>query len=134
MPLVKWSSRLSVGVTEFDGQHQKIVEMINTLHDAMKSGQGASLIGNIVESLINYTSTHFAAEERLMQQHGFPGLDEHKAQHAALVTKVLQMQAKYKEGKALPQGLMLFIKQWLMTHILDEDKQYGPFLNSKGIS
>lgn len=134
MALIRWSPRLSVGVTTFDNDHQKMVEMINTLHEAMKSGKGAAVIGPIIDGLISYTANHFKAEEVLMRQHGFPGLEKHRAEHAALVEQVLQLQAKYLEGKALPQSLMQFIKEWLMKHILDEDKEYGPFLNCKGIT
>ena len=134
MDLIRWSSRLSVGVTEFDNQHRNMIEMINTLHAAMKTGKGASITGDIIDGLIAYTSSHFAAEELLMLQHNFPGFDKHKAEHAALVKQVLQMQSKYNEGKALPQSLMMFIKEWLMTHILAEDREYGPYLNSKGIT
>lgn len=134
MDLIRWSSRLSVGVREFDNQHKNMIEMINTLHAAMKTGKGASITGDIIDGLIAYTGSHFASEELLMLQHNFPGFEKHKAEHAALVQQVLQMQSKYKEGKALPQTLMMFIKEWLMTHILAEDKEYGPYLNSKGIT
>ena len=86
-----------------------------------------------LDGLISYTATHFAAEERLMQQHAYPAIAKHKVEHAALVKQALEIQKNFKEGKALPQNLLQFLKDWLMKHIVGEDKLYGPFLNSKGI-
>lgn len=133
MPLIRWSSRLSVGITQFDNEHKKMVEMINDLHQALKTGRGSASIGTILDGLIGYTSTHFASEEILMQKHAVPGLEKHKAEHSALTNQVLEFQKEYYNGKAVPQSLMLFIKGWLMKHILDEDREYGPYLNSTGV-
>lgn len=133
MALIQWSQMLSVGVTQFDNEHKKLVDMLNNLHDAMKAGKANDVVGKILDGLISYTGTHFAAEERLMTQHGYPNLTKHKGEHAALVKQALDIQKDFKAGKALPQNLLQFLKDWLMKHIAGEDKQYGPFLNGKGI-
>lgn len=133
MALIQWSAMLSVGVTQFDNEHKKLVDMVNNLHDAMKTGKGSDVVGKTLDGLISYTATHFAAEERLMQQHGYPAIDKHKGEHTALVKQALEIQKNFKEGKALPQNLLQFLKDWLMKHIAGEDKKYGPFLNGKGI-
>ncbi len=39
MSLINWDNTLSVNVAEIDGQHHKLVEMINELHDAMRQGK-----------------------------------------------------------------------------------------------
>ncbi len=36
-------------------------------------------------------------------------------------------------NKTITIDVMLFLSDWLNVHILNEDKKYGPFLNSKGI-
>lgn len=133
MALIQWSNLLSVGVTQFDNEHKKLVDILNNLHDAMKEGKGADVIGKTLDSLISYTATHFASEEKLMTQHAYPNLTKHKGEHAALVKQALEIQKDFKAGKALPQNLLQFLKDWLMKHIAGDDKQYGPFLNSKGV-
>jgi len=133
MALIQWAPVLSVGVTQFDNEHKKLVDMVNNLYDAIKAGKANSAIGTILDELVRYTGSHFGAEERLMQQHGYSGLAKHKAEHAALVKQVLEIQKGFKEGKALPQNLLQFLRDWLMKHIVGEDKQYGPFLNTKGV-
>ena len=134
MALLTWNDSFSVKVRQFDDQHKKLVGMVNDLHDAMKEGKGKEVLEKILNGLIQYTSTHFAEEERLMKQHGYPDYEQHKKEHNQLVLQVLDLQKNHKEGKAiLTQSVMTFLKDWLQKHIQGEDKNYGPFLNGKGI-
>lgn len=134
MALITWSDSLSVKVKQFDDQHKKLVDMVNQLFDAMKSGKGSQVMGDILKQLIAYTQTHFAAEERLMQQHAYPGYEAHKKEHNALVMQVLDLQKQFQEGKpVLTQNIMTFLRDWLSKHIQGDDKKYGIFFNGKGI-
>ena len=54
MELVQWKERLSVNVTEIDGQHKTLVSMINYLHSSMKRGDGKLAVGEVVNGLIKY--------------------------------------------------------------------------------
>ena len=134
MALMEWSSAISVNVQKFDDQHKKLVDLVNQLHDGMKAGQGVAMLGNVLQSLINYTATHFADEEKMMQAQGYPEYAKHKAEHDKLVGQVLDLQKKFQSGTAmLTMTVMSFLKDWLVKHIQGEDKKYGVFMNAKGI-
>lgn len=135
MPLMEWSEKLSVGVTQFDNEHKKLVGMVNELFDAVQGGHGKDVLGKILDGLISYTKSHFAGEERYMTQHGYPGLIAHRAEHEALTKQVLDVDKKFKAGATavLSMEVLNFLKNWLIKHILGTDKSYGPFLNSKGV-
>ena len=135
MPLMEWTEKLSVGVTQFDAEHQKLVGMVNELFDAVQAGKGKDRLGPILDGLITYTKTHFANEERYMLQHNYANFKEHKAEHDALAKQVLAVQAKFQAGAtaALSMEVMNFLKNWLVKHILGTDKAYTPFMNSNGI-
>lgn len=135
MALLTWNDSYSVKVKQFDDQHKKLVDMVNNLHEHMKQGKGAEGAKQVLSSLVTYTQTHFADEERLMKQHNYPNFEQHKKEHNQLVMKVSDVKKLIDEGKMLiSQELMSFLKDWLVKHIQGEDKKYGPFLNSKGIS
>lgn len=53
----------------------------------------------MLNDLIAYTRTHFAAEEKLMQTNGYPDFASHKAQHGQLAKQVTDLQADYNAGK-----------------------------------
>ena len=134
MPLITWNETLSVNVQEIDSQHKHLVELINQLHDAMSQGRGREVMGKVLEGLIDYTRTHFATEERLMAAHAYPGQPRQKAEHDALTKKVLDLQSQFLAGQGvLTLEVMKFLKDWLSNHILEVDKQFGVYLNSKGV-
>ncbi|ACM18855.1 hemerythrin family protein [Geotalea daltonii FRC-32] len=135
MSLITWNQSLSVNVKQFDEQHKKLIDLINKLHDAMKAGKGKDVLGEILQSLVDYTKQHFAAEEALLQKHGYGDYEKHKKEHNLLVMQVADIQKKLKEGSpVLTQTVMTFLKDWLSNHIQREDQKYGPFLNDKGLS
>jgi len=135
MALITWSDTLSVKVKQFDDQHKKLVDMVNQLFDAMKTGKGSQVMGDILKQLIAYTQTHFAAEERLLKQYAYPDFEAHKKEHNTLVMQVLDLQKQFQEGKpVLTQNIMTFLRDWLSRHIQGDDKKYGVFLNGKGVA
>lgn len=134
MPLIQWSQALSVKVGIFDGQHQKLVSIINDLYDAMKQGKGKDVLDKVFADLIDYTKIHFKAEEDLMQKFGYPDMAVHTKAHNDLTRQALDLQAKFKTGQMFVSiDTLNFLKDWLSVHIQSMDKQYGDFFNSKGI-
>lgn len=134
MPLFKWSAEYSVGVNEFDEQHKKLMGMINELHSAMKSGRSKEAFEPLFDGLIDYTTKHFRAEEKLMQEHSYLSYTVHQKEHTQLIMQVLEFWEKYKQGNiGLGVELLTFLTKWLQHHIKGTDKQYGAFFNAKGI-
>lgn len=131
--LIEWSRSYSVGVRQMDAEHQRLIDIINNLYAAMRSGRSKDAIGTILDELVDYTKTHFAHEERLMQESSYAGFDEQKRSHEALIAQVVEIQGKYRAGTALGQEVMTFLKNWLVNHIQGLDKRYGPVMNKKGI-
>jgi hemerythrin len=135
MSTFAWKDEYSVNVKEIDQQHKQLVAMVNDLHDAMTQKKGKEVLGTILAKLINYTATHFTAEEKIMEQNGYPDFVEHKAKHEKMVAKVLALQNDHKAGKiTLTMDVSNFLQDWLNKHILGTDKKYSAFLNSKGVS
>ncbi|MFY9326888.1 MAG: bacteriohemerythrin [Georgfuchsia sp.] len=132
--LIQWSPKLSVGIAIIDQQHQELVRIINELYEAMTTGQGRNVLGDIFNRLVKYTADHFSTEERLMSQHSYPQAVDHKAKHADLVKTALDLQEKFKSGKlSISLDTMTFLKEWLSKHILVTDKVFGAFLSTKGV-
>jgi hemerythrin len=135
MALMTWNASYSVNVKLIDEQHKKWIDILNELHDAMKSGKGKDKLGGILAELVEYTKVHFAMEERLMQQSGYPHFEGHQRIHADMAREVETLYSRYRAGEpVLSIDVMQFLKNWLSEHIMTTDKNYSPFLNSKGIS
>jgi len=133
-PMLAWDDSLSVNIDEIDEQHKVLVDMINGLHEAMRTGKGVKVLERLVDGLKNYAVEHFGMEERYMEKFKYPGYLNHKKEHERFVGKVLEFETAFKQGKAsLTMDVMHFLKDWLVGHIKGVDKKYGPFFNERGI-
>jgi hemerythrin len=134
MPLLNWNESYSVKIAQIDSQHKKLVDIINDLHDSMKTGKSKEVLGKILNQLIDYTANHFKTEEDLFDKYGYPDNIVHKRQHSDLVDQVLKFKSNFVSGKSVISiDLMNFLRDWLTQHIVGSDKKYTLFLNSKGV-
>ena len=130
MSFIEWSEKLSVGIPQVDEEHQNLVKCLNLLDEAAKKGKGSRVMGEILSQLIEYTVTHFEAEEVLMQGAEYPGLKRHKTQHRQLVQKVEKFRGKFvNNGQRITSDMMEFLKYWLSNHILVDDKTFAKHYN-----
>jgi len=135
MALINWTEAFSVNIAEIDKQHQCLIELVNQLHEAMKTGKGNDVIGLVLSDLLSYTTFHFGTEEKYFQQYEYPESFRHKMEHDQLRRQAKKLHSDYSEGKiTITIEVLNFLKDWLNTHILQSDKKYAPFLNSKGLS
>lgn len=132
MSLMTWTEDYRVNVGVIDEQHQKLFDLVNSLHDSL-SGDRASIVKHLDETT-QFVLDHFATEERFMEQNNYPDYAAHKEFHDKLVEQVAALQAKVQAGEAeVTEDVTAFVRDWLQHHIPVIDKQYGPFLNEKGI-
>ncbi len=129
MAFLNWNDNLNIGIIQIDAQHKNLVGMLNQLYEAMSTGKGKEVIGKI-----GYTLTHFGTEEKLLQQHGYPELPQHKKEHEFFVKKVQEFNNEVQKGNIIiVSNVANFLKEWLVKHIQGTDKKYAPFLKEKGV-
>jgi len=132
--LIRWDDSFATGISSFDNQHRKLIELVNRLYAALGDGKGNAVLGGILDELVSYTQEHFAAEERMMQLYRYPELESHCQAHAGLVARVQDFMMRFRNGGvSLSVDVMSFLKSWLIDHIQKIDRRYGPFLRQKGV-
>lgn len=132
--VVEWNDELSVGIQEIDEQHKILVNLLNDLNIAITEHHGTQESQRILAELIDYTRIHFAVEESLMRILDYPNYEIHKEHHELLIQQIHQLNDKLtNDHKAISFELLHFLKKWLTKHIMEEDKEYTPFLLSKGV-
>jgi hemerythrin-like metal-binding protein len=130
----RWDPSARVNLAELDRQHEQLFRMVGELDRALGNGSADVVIDEVLEKLIQYTIHHFAAEESLMQQHGFPGLSAHRYDHQMLAQKLTKFNLSHKAGRpGIPSALLTFLQSWLHNHLLKADKEYNDFLNARGL-
>ena len=125
-----WNPKLSVGIPAIDAQHKELFERADGLVDAMRGGKGAEEVKKLIAYLEQYVSTHFGAEERLLQAKKYPAFAQHKALHETFNREFKACKEQIEKGGSSAGLLKLnsLIGTWLVQHIGQEDTKYAAFL------
>lgn len=133
MALIGWKKVYETGIVALDNEHRELVEQINRLGEAIRDRRGEEVLQEVLAVLDQYTGYHFHHEERLMQEYGFPGLEDHRQVHQQLRERVAEIKRDSDSDPGrVAQELYKLLRRWLLDHIVEVDKQYGSYLESRG--
>ena len=133
MALLTWSGTLSIGIGALDREHEELLDRINELQDAVEQGKGWSATGPLVHKLADLTQAHFLSEESMMKASNYPGLMLHSMKHRYLLEQLNALSARYKhEASTFNEHSLKFLRDWVVTHIQNEDFSFGLWLNEHG--
>lgn len=133
MAVIVWKEIYETGIVALDNEHRKLVEGINQLYEAVRDKRSEEVLGDVLAMLELYTVDHFQHEEKLMAEYHYSGLEEHQKIHQDLIDSLQEMKAGATSGtEELARELLKFLRTWLLEHILNVDKEYGSFLESRG--
>lgn len=128
MKLIEWTDELSCGHDDFDDDHKHLFKLYNNLCEAFANDQDEDT-DDLLEKLLSYASWHFSHEERVMQEYEYPDYFMHKTIHDDLNKESQELYNQFLDGdKGMPEKLLLFLRGWLLDHILDVDKKFSSFL------
>ncbi len=132
--LFKFTESYSVFVASRDTEHKGIFNFINKIHAAIKENRSQKELFEIFKKMADFTADHFAKEEDMMRSKGYPELDAQLAAHKKLLERVSSIMAQLKSSEEVNMiEALVFLKDWLQTHILKMDKKYGEFFKQRGL-
>lgn len=135
MAFFVWQNNFTFGIESIDGDHKKLVAMIDELYTAMSKGEAKAVIRDIVNDLVDYSVVHFRREEIYMKSINYNDFDAHKAAHEAFIEKVETFREKINSGKDnISIEVISFLREWLSGHILNTDKRFVPEFKKYGIN
>lgn len=123
--VIAWQDSFALGLPEIDDQHKTLFSLMNRLWSALVLKAGTEELLDIIGELEHYTISHFAAEETFMRVTQYPRFIEHKQAHDKFVERLAVEKANLASGKVIGIALLHFLKDWLVNHILIQDKAYA---------
>jgi len=123
MAHIKWTDDLNTNIQVIDSQHHRIVEYINKLDD-ISGSQNRDEVEQVLGELVDYTLSHFAFEESLMEDAHYPFINGHKRVHLLFTKRVGDFQQRFKMGENITVELLTVLKSWLINHIKSDDNDY----------
>jgi hemerythrin len=130
MSRIEWTEDLEIGIAVIDGQHHRIVDYINALAD-VAGDHDRKVVRRIIADLIDYTYSHFAFEEALMEEAGYEFLTIHQRTHRSFCERVDQLSARFDAGQDVAEPLVKLLKTWLIQHIMSDDSSYAALVREK---
>lgn len=133
MDKLKWSDALAVGVEAVDEQHKTLIERAAAVSRAVEEHHGETEIVETLRFLTEYAEHHFAAEEGLMTDVDYPGLDAQQIAHQEFIDNLADLEQDFvEEGASHPLAIAMndFLTGWLLHHIQTMDRELGQFLRN----
>lgn len=124
MPYFLLDDGLKVGNAFIDSDHQRFADLLNEFHHAMTRGEGADLLGKVLNELILYTREHFKREEDYMHSIHYVDFARHKEEHDMLIKELLVLQSRFiMSDDVIAMQVASFLRSWLVNHIMHTDKK-----------
>jgi hemerythrin len=132
MTPVEWTPEDLVFSRQLDADHRKLFTELETVRQASEIGTGASPLALHLWRLSKDLSIHFASEERLMRESGYPARSWHKRQHQAGRKKMARLleASRGTRGEERNAALQSFA-HWLKDHVHLADRMLAAYLRNE---
>jgi len=119
---MSWNKSLETGHPVIDGQHRRLFGLANEAIDTLLSKGPKADEETLLTQLIEQLQTHFITEETLLTRAYDPRLEEHRAEHQALLAGAKAMQKRFHDGEVISKDLVAFLSHEVISyHLLRED-------------
>ncbi len=126
------TDEMKLGVRAIDSEHQELIDLGNRFLDSAESGASNANLTAALDEMIASARRHFLDEEQLLDRNGYPSLAAHKADHHRLLSEAETLRGHLttagEDAHHLALEAAVYLRSWLVDHILTADKPYRPFL------
>jgi hemerythrin-like metal-binding protein len=134
--MIKWNSNHLTGIKEMDDQHKELITTVNELVQYCTPGSNdmGAYILKIIQASSGFVRQHFADEEHLMEEAGYPDLEEHRLRHGGFIRVISALEREFENGSgSVSPELACFLSAWLIGHIKNTDRKYADYILSKNM-
>ena len=129
--IAHWDDSLLVGVPEIDEHHRETFRQANELISSMTEGRDHGIDLAKLTAFGDSLADHLKSEDALMTRLGYPGLADHRKDHAAFSERFREIRRKVEAGDAdAACELLDFAADWLSHHIVRYDQAMADFVKS----
>lgn len=130
MNIAEWKE-LVLEIKKIDEQHKELLDLMNFLYFANRSGYPKEKIDKILDEIFKVIINHIATEETLMEKVGYPELENHKKEHEFEKRKIREILTKKEKGKEYLIDVLELFEKFSHTHLKEFDKKFVDFLKKK---
>jgi hemerythrin-like metal-binding protein len=107
-----WTDAFLLGYAPMDDVHREFVDLVARMQDATDTD-----IAGLLGAFAAHAQAHFDTEDRWMRDTGFPALECHIDEHAAVLRSVAEVQTLVAQGNvAICRDLARELAAWFPGH------------------
>lgn len=127
---VQWNPSFETGLQFIDQEHAGLLTQLNALIELLARDAPLPEWLPLLDQLISAVGEHFAHEEQIMDNIGYPGYHAHRAQHQHLLQEVAEFRAQTMTAGVAKETLatVRFLKFWVLKHMVQEDIKIGQYV------
>ncbi|WP_438447679.1 bacteriohemerythrin [Gorillibacterium sp. sgz5001074] len=129
-----WNTEYNIGVEHIDRQHEQLVLDLAAFKELCDRDARQDAITVSLRGLAASIQEHFASEEALMAEIGYPELPKHKKAHDSFLGTLSELENNiYVHGlhsSTYPKIIQL-LSDWLVNHICHSDSKIGEFVRAR---
>lgn len=129
--MLEWNEEFSIKNQHLDGQHKQLLSYVEEAYILLDkpASEKPLLLKKLASNLILYAKKHFQDEETYMKHINYIHLEEHKAIHKEIIQGIKEIIQNMSDTQESAKKFYVFLKEWLLKHILEEDKKIESYRN-----
>jgi hemerythrin len=118
MDYLDWNSTSRTGIASIDYDHQRLIAMLNDIHDLIEQCAEECTICDELADFYTLAEAHFALERRIMQDENLPDQQQGRDILHGLLDQAREIMESYEDGLYKPaERLPETLKIWLLGAI-----------------
>jgi hemerythrin len=126
-----WREEYACGFAEIDAQHRSLFAAVEGLLQACVENRRDDLLLSRFEALEQGVREHFASEEAIQAQFGYPQAESHRRLHDEFLRRIMFVKAEAVAPGAARIAILragVEITDWLAYHLLNADKSVFDYI------
>jgi hemerythrin-like metal-binding protein len=129
MELITWRDEFSLGIPSVDYEHRELISLINELYENYTVHGSDVTTQDFLGELYAKIASHFALEEKIMQERKYDQYREHKSEHEKLLDEIRDFMEDIENHHAFPEGVFRnLLEVWFLAHFKSMDARLHRFL------
>ena len=131
--MIEWTEKFNTNVQSIDDDHKFLVVLLNSFSQMVEDGASKDRLDGAIEALRDYAFNHFKREELLMLVSTYNHFEPHKKTHENFTRTVDALQSLFALSPTMIDisGVIKFLSDWLVNHILVSDHDYIEQMKSR---
>lgn len=118
---------IALGIPKLDEEHAVQLQLLRAAREMVSRSKPEMAI-TLLDQLADFTVGHFQAEEQMMKETEYPGLEEHRNEHQLFLGQVQDLRTAISDsGVAMATITPRTLESWLIRHIQTADRTFASY-------